>query len=80
MERPPSLNGLELIRTLEIMGLTLIHKVGPYCVFLDQLHGERVVCVTEGWDLPTGDIERLLQDNGLDVERFWQCYETLFQN
>ena len=80
MERPPSINGLELIRTLEIMGLTLHYKAGPFCIFLNQLPHERVLFVTEGWDLPSDDIDRTLRDNGLDVDRFWQCHERLFQN
>ncbi|PKB70535.1 MAG: hypothetical protein BZY87_10440 [SAR202 cluster bacterium Io17-Chloro-G6] len=61
------------------MGLTLHSKLGPFCVFLNQRPLERVVFYTEEWDTPVEDIERNLRDNGLDVERFWQCYESLFE-
>lgn len=80
MERPTSVNGLELIRILELMGLTLHSQLGPFCVFLNQNPGERIVFMTTGWDLPISDIERTLHHNGLDVARFWECHETLYQN
>ena len=80
LERPSSINGPELIRTLELMGLTLHHRAGPYRVFLNRVPGERVLFLTEGWDLPAEDVEWILEQNGLSVERFGECYESLFRN
>lgn len=77
--RPTSISGLELCRTLELMGLTRHYQAGPYVIFIDQYGGNRVLFVTEGWDIPAEDIERTLQVNRINVPEFWRCYESLFQ-
>lgn len=80
MERPDKINGLEIIRALELMGLTMHYRSGPFCVFLNQAPGERVLFMVDGWDLPADDIEGTLRKNNLDVARFWECYNSFFRN
>ena len=61
------------------MGLTLHHKVGPFCVFLNQHMGERILFMVEEWDMPIEDVERNLRENHLDVEEFWKARESLYE-
>ena len=74
-----SISSDEFSRVLELMGLTLHNRLGPkYYIFLKPGTNEPIP-IQMGWDMPIADVERILENYGLDVNLFHTKRSSLYQ-
>ena len=78
MERPPSINGPDLARTLEAMGFRLDYSAGQYRVYVHSTLDNKVIVLEERWDMPWADIEDVLRANDVPPDEFYETWQTLF--
>ena len=79
MPLPSSLTSIEANALLEEIGLREDYRSGQSTVFVDPADDTKVVVIQEGWDIPTGDLVRNLERNGIDPASLADAYEKLYR-
>lgn len=80
MPLPAELTGLEVGRMLVTMGLNRHRQIGQFVIYVDQADSTRVALIQESWSMPTDDLIRTLEQNGIDASGLEEAYERLYRS
>ena len=80
MPLPSELTGLEVGRMLVTIGLNRHRQIGQFVIYIDQADSTRVVLIQESWAMPTADLIRNLEQNGIDASGLEEAYERIYRS